>query len=453
MKSDRIAEDITARLYSKNMQDLRQISRAVGVGRPDDGKKDSYVSLIMAYATGRLFPAPRSARGAPPKSREYDKKLVEDIEKCREFNLTLLRGEGLTVDNDPVTVSDGLSDDGACSGILERGEKRWYIRVNGCRITGGRDVAVQDSFITRFKLREGDFIVGIAEQLSDGHGYIIKRISAVNGFTPDSISVSERINFADLTADYPERQLFITDRESDVTGRMVDFLTPIGAGQRAVIAGAARTGKTQLLKNIGKGLCANYPKAVTVALLLETRPEEENEFKKSLFGGEVFTTGLEDGLYAHMHAASLSLKYAKRRVESGLDVILLIDGLNKLVRDGSDYSEVIKLLAAAGNFTEGGSLTVIGVIDGTSGTLYDAVCSAANMCVVLSQDCAFMRIFPAIDLKASYSAKPELLVNEEQLKAVTAIRATYKGADGLYALRDLFLSTPDNATLIQKFKD
>lgn len=451
MLSDGMIEDLTSRLYKKNVQDLRGISRAVGVASPKDGKKDAFIELILAYAKGVMSPAPRSARGAPPKSREYDVKLVDDIEKCREYNLTLMRGEGLTADKELITVSDGLCPDGACAGIMERGERVWYIRVNGCRITAGRDVTVQESFVTRFNLREGDYVVGIAEKSQNG--YTVKKISSVNGFAPDSAAVADRINFADLTSVYPDRQLFTSTGEKDLTGRMIDFFTPLGAGQRAIITGDTRSGKTQLLKSLGKGICKNYPKAITVALLLETRPEEESEFRKSILGGDVFTTGLEDGLYAHMHAASLALKYAKRHVEAGLDVVLLVDGLNKLVRDGSEYSEIIKLLAAAGNFTEGGSLTVIGVINGTSGALYDAVCSAVNMCVALSQECAFMRIFPAIDLKNSYSAKPELVVNEEQLIVSTALRTSYKGADGLYAIQDLFLSTPDNGALIRKLKD
>lgn len=452
MLSDGMIEDITSRLYKKNVQDLRSIARAVGVNSPKDGKKDAFIAAIMAYAKGGVSSSPRSARGAPPKSREYDRKLVGDIEKCREFNLTLLRGEGLASSGEQMTLSDGLCDNGAFSGILEHGERCWYVRVNGCRITGGRDVAVQDSFITRFRLREGDHIVGIAER-EGGQGHVIKKISAVNGSAPDSAAVAERKSFADLTAVYPDRQLLLASGEKDITGRMLDLFTPLGAGQRAVIAGAAMSGKTQLLKAAGKGICANYPEAQTVALLLEARPEEVNDFKTALVGGEVFYTGLEDGIYADMHAASLVLKYVKRRVESGRDAVLLIDGLNRLVRDGSDFSEVIKLLAAAGNFAEGGSLTVVGVINGACGAFYDSVVSAANMCVTLSGECALLRLFPAVDLKKSYTARSELLVGEKQLKAATALRSSCEGAEGLYAVRDMFLSSKDNSELINKIKD
>lgn len=452
MKPDGMFEDLTARLYAKNIQDLRQIAREVGVHRPADCKKDELISAIMAIANGKKAPVAHSVRGAPPKSREFDKQLVDEIKQCREYRISIGMGLEYPDEGESLSVSDN-SDDGNCSGILEQGDKRWYIRVNGCNITAGRDVAVQESFITRFGLREGDRIAGEADKLPSEQFYGLKSVYTVNGFSPDGDEMTDRPNFSDFNCVYPDRQLFVSCGIHDITGRMTDFFTPVGAGQRAVISGPARTGKTQLLKSIGAGICRNCSESAVVALLLGARPEEADEIRRALVGGDIFTTGLEDGAFVHLHAASLALKFAKRQTELSNDVIFIVDGANLLVRDG-DLSEIVKILAAAGNFGKS-SLTVIAALeaDVTERSKFNAVFAAANMEITLSADGALRRLFPAFDLKRCFSAKPELVTNREQIEVATKLRVSGSGSDGLYGVREHFLNTPDNAAITKKFKD
>lgn len=453
MRDDGMLEDITRRLYSKNIQDLRQIARQVGVKRPADGKKDAVIEAVMAIANGSEDPAARSTRGAPPKSREYDKQLVADIQQCREFYLTMRRGKGLIKDEEVLSVSDKIKSGGICSGILERGDKCWYLRVNGCKLSAGSDVTVQESFITRFKLREGDYIEGNAEKIKIEQGYGLTRVISVNGHSPESEIIADRADFFNFTSVYPDKQLFVSRGSHDLTGRMVDFFTPVGAGQRAVAYGSSRSGKSQLLMSVGAGICHNYPQSAVIALLLGARPEEEAEYRRALTGGRVFSTGLEDGEFAHRHSAALALKYAKRRAELGFDVILLVDGANRLVREGKDCSDIVKILASAGNFAEGASLMVMTALEADSESEFDEVFAAANMVIALSREGALMRLYPAMDLKRCFSAKPELLIGGEQIAAATKLRVEYGGAEGLFAVREFFMNTPDNPALIQKIKD
>lgn len=452
MKTDEMLEDLTARLYAKNMQDLRQIGRAVGLARPSNTAKEIVVNTIMSVADGSFTPGPRSARGAPPKSKDYDRELVADIEKCRAYYLALRRGEGLAPDHDKLYVSDGMEEDGSCAGILERAEKRWFLRVGGCRITG-KDVAVQESFVNRYHLREGDRVTGKATRKRPDQGYGLVSIGTVNGFIPDAMP--DREDFSDFIPDYPRKAFTLGRNGGDLTGRMLDFFLPLGAGQRVLITGGAQSGKTELIKAIGAGLCANHPQAATTVLLLGARPEERNDMSRTLNGAEVFTTGLEDGEYLHRHAALLALKMARRQVELGNDVVLLVDGMNKLLpSDGGDCSELIKLFASAGNFGRKGSLTVVGVLNAdTDAKILELVSAAVNMKIVLSEEGALLRLFPALDLKKCFSAKPELLVGREQLSAATVLRMQCVGAEGLYAVRKIFASTTDNASVTEKYKD
>lgn len=444
MTINTMTEEVTVRLYAKTVQDLRRIARALSVRIPTNGKKEEVIAEIMRYANGSQNATPRSARGAPPKSHEYDVEVAAAVERCREYCLALIRGEEMVADNELRTLSDGLREDGTCAGILERAEKSWFLRMNGCRISG-RDVAVQESFVTRFDLREGDFVVGVAERKEE-QGYGLLSVSSVNGERPDARG--PRTNYADLTARFPEKQLVLTRGKDDLAGRILDFFTPLGAGQRALVAGGARTGKTELLLSIGAGICLNYPQICTVALLLGARPEEEYEFSKNLVGGKVFSTALDDGDYAHHHAAALALKFVKRCVECGKEVVFLVDGLNALLtRDGNDGSEIVKLLSAAGNFGEV-SLTVVGAWQSRGGVAESALLGGATMGVFLSEEYAAMRLYPAIDVKKSFTARPERLVDGGQIEAATELRVKYSGAEGQYRLIGLFRETPDNAALV-----
>lgn len=447
MKAEELLVDITARLYAKTIQDLRVVARMVGIRKPTGSRKDDLVFAVISYADGSFTPPPRSARGAPPKNRPYDAQLVADIIQCREYYFALRRGD-VGKGEHTLTVSDGLAADGSCSGILEHGERRWYLHVNGGKLSGGTGVFVQESFVNRFNLREGDLVVGVAERLGEEQDYGLVSVLSVNGFEPDA--VPERKSIRLLTPVYPFKAIRL---ERGLSGRMLDLFTPLGAGQRAVVAGDAHTGKTQLLNSIGAAICANYPQFTTVALALGARPEEVTELKESLAGGEVFSTGAEETVFSHLRAAQLILKYVQRRVELGADAVLLIDGLEHLLAsDGKkeEAPEVVRLLSAAGCFKEGGSLTVVASVataDGAS-ALLELAEKTANLCVYLSAEGAKRRLYPAIDLSRCFSAKPENLLTEEEISLAVRLKGKARGVEGLASVREKFLQTENNAQLL-----
>lgn len=432
--SRELIEDIKQRLDAMSIYDIRQIAREVGVPKPTEGKKERLLSYIIDIASGEKDPEKRSSKGARPKSTAYDRSLVSDILRCREV---CLLGEAAEKESAPfiMTVSSGYDPlDFRGEGLLEKSGDKWFVRALD---DGGQliEVVVHDKFVNDYYLREGDVVCGKCKRKTLEELAGLVSICSVNGVSASKLQ--NRPNFDSLTPAYPDKRLKIGGNGS-ITGAMIDLFAPVGRGQRAFITGPHGTGKTRILKTIAQGIQTNDPEVKLIFAFIDARPEEASDFRTSFPDTDVFTSSFDAGFAGHVRTAKLALEYAKRRVEGGEDVVLLLDDVVRLTRsynmcnkqflsaiDSSAIASVKKYLAAAKNTASGGSLTIIATL-GIGGEDETAVFSAlkdiCNMRISLSYELARARIKPAFDLQETYSAHEERLLTEQQLKAASSLR-------------------------------
>ncbi|MCD7729231.1 MAG: transcription termination factor Rho [Clostridia bacterium] len=437
-------QKLETELNKRSIYDLRQIGRAVGVKRPADMNKQPLIGAIMDIAKCTSDPMPRSTKGAPPKSDAYDKELVNLVELCREQQgcaIAQAKADGKTeaaVNGDEVKVQDTFVEDEekVYSGVLEFTEKFWFLRTNNFEVTSNGDVFVHATFINRFRLREGDFIVCRARRRRENECPGATYIISVNGVRPDILN--PRAIFERLVPCYPDMRYTLEREGGTLTDRVIDLFSPIGKGQRALIVSPPKAGKTTMLKDIACSITANYRDVQVIVLLIDERPEEVTDIRRSVEGANVIYSTFDRGEYHHIHTAMLALEHAKRLVEAGGDVVLLLDSITRLTRaynsvtnsgrilsGGLDPQALIeprKFFGSARNIENGGSLTIIATALVDTGSrlddvIYEEFKSAGNMELVLSRDLAESRVFPAIDVKASGARKEELLLSPEELSA------------------------------------
>lgn len=426
--------DIKERLDKKNIHEVRQIARAIGVSSPTFGKKERIIDDILSIASCETEPAARTTRGAPPKSSDYDEILVGDIKECIKHH-NLLK-EGTQDANDSYEVSDGTTNE-ICGGILVKAEKLFYLRVNGC-LPGPDDVYVHESFINRFHLREGDFVKGECRRKSPDKFAGLTKILSVNGYSPDSVL---RRDFAKLTPVYPNKRIQVAKSGKDIAARMIDMFAPVGYGQRAVISASANSGKLTLLKQIIGGTSLNENLAIVVFVVAGSL-EEITDIERTACGAEVFYTTFDMEPEQHLKAADFVMTYCKNAVELGENVMLVVDGLSKL------GSAAKRLLSSAICAEEGGSLAVIGTVSaiGEYSSEFSAeLLSAANMRVELLDS----EVYPTIDISKSYTQNCELLQEEQEIKTAYMLRKRYKTTENIDDIIDLFKSSENNTGIIK----
>ena len=424
---DAVLIDIKERLRDKNIHEVRTVARAVGVSSPTEGKKDDIIADILAIATCEIDPAPRSTRGAPPKSSDYDEELVADILRYRE-QCAAINAEGA---NSGFEVSDGTSYV-RCAGILDKN----YLRVKGCLPDSG-DVYVGESFINRFKLRDGDFIEG--SYMRKQPSPMLVQIVSVNGYPPQAI---RRRDFAALTPIYPKKRIHIANSQG-IVARQVDLFAPVGYGQRAVISAPANSCKTELLKQIASGI-ASSEEASVIIFVVAGSPEEVTDLSRSAEFARVFHTDFYANSEEHVRAAEFIARYCKTAVESEEDVVLIVDGLSKL---GAAAKHVLSSAICA---EEGGSLTVIATVcaEGEYSSEYSAeLLGAANMRVTLLEGSSQI---PAIDVSKTYTLNCGLLQSDREQKTADILRKQYKQTGDLTPIAELLKKTENNTEIIDK---
>ncbi len=438
-----ILDSLTKKLKASGIHPLRQLGRAVGVYSPTNKKKEELIADILAIATNRADPVSNgNHRGAPPKSEDYDRALLSEVERCRRFyaGLTLPETEReFPVTQTAVASPEYSGEEEVYSGVLENDDKYWFVRTVK---KGGADVFVHTNFISRFKLRTGDFIVCKAQKREGDEWPQVTCVISINGVEPENL---RRVPFESLTPCYPDDRLTLEHTGCSLYERVIDLFAPIGKGQRALIVSPPKAGKTTLLKHIAGAILKNYPKVTVIIALIDERPEEVTDFRRALDGAEIFCSTFDRDDEHHTHTAGLALERAKRLVEMGGDVVLLLDSITGLVRacnscadrsgkmlsDGLDAQALAwpkRLFGAARNTEEGGSLTIIAsALIGTGRALddiiYEEFASTCNMKVVLDGELAREGIFPATDIAQSGTMKDELLLSPEELAAARAVRA------------------------------
>ncbi len=379
-----------------------------------------------------------------------------DVDPNNRKNRRRGRGRGRDRDdagNDPVS-----SDPVPVQGALDlRDEGYGFLRVNGF-LPSKEDVYVSVKQVRQYGLRKGDHITGLsrpANRNEKNPGF--HQIDTVNGGLPDS--ARDRPRFDDLTPLFPDERLTLEMREEplNMTSRIIDLLSPIGKGQRGLIVSPPKAGKTSVMKDIARAVETNHPDVELIVLLLDERPEEVTDMQRHLSHGEVAASTFDRPPEEHVAVAELTLERAKRMVERGSDVVMIVDGITRLARaynltvpptgramtGGLDAGALYppkRFFGAARNVEEGGSLTILATALVETGSRMDEVIfeefkGTGNMEIRLDRRLAEKRIFPAIDVDGSSTRREELLFERKELQQAWKLRRILSamGDDGTSA--------------------
>ncbi|RMG23585.1 MAG: transcription termination factor Rho [Armatimonadetes bacterium] len=326
------------------------------------------------------------------------------------------------------------------SGVLELMSDGWgFLRSETYRPSQD-DIYVSQSQVRKFKLRPGDVVFGQVRPPKEGEKYAgLLRVESVNGFAAESDTIQYRPEFDKLTPIFPDERLRMETTPENIAARIIDLICPIGKGQRGLIVSPPKAGKTSLLKTIAKSIETNHPECILMVLLVDERPEEVTDMRRSV-RGQVISSTFDEPPENHMRVSELCLEQARRLVEVGNDVVVLLDSITRMARasnltvnpsgrtlsGGLDPSAMYRprrFFGSARNIEEGGSLTIIAtaLID-TGSKMDDAIFEefkgTGNMELVLDRELAERRIWPAIDVKRSSTRAEEKLFDADDLEAV-----------------------------------
>jgi len=312
-------------------------------------------------------------------------------------------------------------------------------------LAGPDDIYVSPSQIRRFTLRTGDTVEGQIRSPKDGERYFaLLKVNTINFEDPDK--TRHKVHFDNLTPLYPDERLEMEMQDptkKDFSARVIDIVTPIGKGQRGLIVSPPRTGKTVLLQNIAQSISTNHPECYLIVLLIDERPEEVTDMQRSV-KGEVISSTFDEPASRHVQVAEMVIEKAKRLVEHGRDVVILLDSITRLGRayntvvpssgkvltggvDANALQRPKRFFGAARNIEEGGSLTIIATALIDTGSRMDEVIfeefkGTGNSEIILDRKVADKRVFPAIDILRSGTRKEELLVKPDLLKKTYVLR-------------------------------
>ena len=330
------------------------------------------------------------------------------------------------------------------TGILEIMDEGYGFLRQVVTYRASGDVYISQSQIRRFNLRNGDTVTGQVRPPKEGERYFgLVRVELINGMETDQVQSRYRPTFEHMTPIFPEKQVILETNSSELSTRMVDLFAPIGLGQRGLIVSPPKAGKTTMLKQIAHGVQENCPKATLMVTLIGERPEEVTDMRRAV-NGDVFASTFDESVEEQCRVAELALERAKRLVEMGQDVIILLDSITRLTRaynlavptsgrtlsGGIDPAALYppkKFFGGARNIEEGGSLTIIATCLVDTGSrmdevIYEEFKGTGNMELHLDRKLAERRYFPAIDIVRSGTRREELLFNEETLKQIVLLR-------------------------------
>ena len=357
------------------------------------------------------------------------------------------------------------------SGILDvLPEGYGFVRTSGY-LPGDADVYVSMSTVRRNELRRGDMIRGQVRPPRDNEKYpALQRLDAINDAAPEANR--GRRKFADLTPIYPEDRLRMEHGAQFMTARTIDLVAPIGKGQRGLIVSPPKAGKTTVLKDIAAAITANNPDVYLMCLLVDERPEEVTDMERSIHG-EVISSTFDMPSEQHIQVAELTIERAKRLVESGRDVVILLDSITRLARaynlaspasgrilsGGVDSAALYppkKFFGAARNIEHGGSLTILATALVDTGSKMDEVIfeefkGTGNMELRLDRGLADRRIFPAIDVITSGTRKEELLLEPQEAPFVWGLRRVLHGIDNAERAMDQLIKGLKQTNSNQEF--
>jgi transcription termination factor Rho len=407
-------------------------------------------------------------RKTPPELLAFAEELqIENASSLRKQDMMFAILKTLA-DNDQAIFGDGVLEvlqDGF--GFLRNPEANY--------LPGPDDIYVSPSQVRRFGLRTGDTVEGEIRSPKDGERYFaLLKVNMINFDEPDKLR--HRINFDNLTPLYPDEKLQLElgdPTKKDLTTRVIDLVTPLGKGQRALIVSPPRTGKTVMMQNIAHAISANHPEVYLMVLLIDERPEEVTDMARTV-RGEVVSSTFDEPAVRHVQVAEMVIEKAKRLVEAKRDVVILLDSITRLARayntvvpssgkvltggvDANALQRPKRFFGAARNIEEGGSLTIIATALIDTGSRMDEVIfeefkGTGNSEIVLDRKIADKRTFPALDITKSGTRKEELLVEKATLSKMWVLRRVLSPmgpTDGLEFLIEKLKHSKSNADFFE----
>ena len=461
-----------------------------GPGKKDQGKKDQGKAESRQDADARSdSPKGDDAPGSEPREAERRTDAQKQQDRDDREGGQGAQGEGRNRNrrrrgrdrnrpggatgqrNEPDTTV--LEDDVLvpAAGILDVLDNYAFVRTSGY-LPGAEDVYLSLSMVRKFGLRRGDAIVGQVRQPREGERKEkfnpMVRIDSVNGADPEQ--AKSRVDFSKLTPLYPSERLRLETEPTNLIGRVIDIAAPIGKGQRGLIVSPAKAGKTMIMQSIANSITTNNPECHLMVVLVDERPEEVTDFERSV-KGEVISSTFDRPAADHTIVAELAIERAKRLVELGHDVVVLLDGITRLGRaynlaapasgrilsGGVDSAALYppkKFFGAARNIENGGSLTILATALIESGSKMDEVIfeefkGTGNMEIRLRRDFADKRLFPAIDAVQSGTRREELLMSKDELAIVWKLRRVLSALDHQQALELLLERLKKSSTNIE----
>ena len=437
--------------------ELRQLAKEKGVKNVSKLKKDELIQMLSESCDEK------------EKTNEKSASVSENTNIKENNSVTTENAESSSNGTYKVTNAD----DQIIEGILEVLPDGYGFLRGENYLSTPKDVYISPVQIRRFKLDKGDKVKGIARQPKEGEKFpALIYVGEVNGEAPEK--AYRRKKFDDLTPIYPTERLSLETTSNEYAMRLIDLLSPVGKGQRGMIVAPPKVGKTTLLKKIANSISANNPEVELIVLLIDERPEEVTDMKRSIKGEVIYST-FDELPEHHVKVAEMVLERGKRLVEQGQDVVILLDSITRLARaynlvipssgrtlsggfDPAALHKPKKFFGAARNIENGGSLTILATALVDTGSRMDEVIfeefkGTGNMEVHLDKSLAERRIFPAIDIYKSGTRREDLLLSQKELSTIYALRRAMQNASNAEfsdQIMQLTVNTKNNAELIEK---
>ena len=450
-------------LKAKKLAELIEIAEQIGIKEHKGLKKQDIIDKIVGNASEEkssdIKPEPKVTKNNYRENR-YNNGGNKNHQN-KNFNK-----DNRNRYKEPDFEFDGIIESEGVLEIMQDGYG--FLRSSDYNyLSSPDDIYVSQSQIKLFGLKTGDTVHGTVRPPKDGEKYFpLIKVNKINGLDPKV--VRDRVSFEHLTPLFPEEKFNISSKESTISTRIIDLFSPIGKGQRGMIVSQPKTGKTMLLKDVANAIAANHPEVFQIILLIDERPEEVTDMQRNV-KGEVVASTFDEPADRHVKVANIVLEKAKRLVECGHDVVILLDSITRLARayntvqpasgkilsggvDANALHKPKRFFGAARNIENGGSLSIISTALTETGSKMDEVIfeefkGTGNMELQLDRRISNRRIFPAIDLVSSSTRRDDLLLDENTIQRMWIMRkylADMNPVEAMEFINDRFKKTRNN---------
>ena len=459
-------------LKAKKLAELIEIAEQIGLKDMKGMKKQDLIDAITKNPDEEKSSVDTKSQVEENKQNNFDKRPRNGSNKSHHNkNFSNKKEDNFNKDNrrkykEPDFEFDGIIESEGVLEIMQDGYG--FLRSSDYNyLSSPDDIYVSQSQIKLFGLKTGDTVHGTVRPPKDGEKYFpLIKVNKINGLNPEV--VRDRVSFEHLTPLFPEEKFNISSKESTISTRIIDLFSPIGKGQRGMIVSQPKTGKTMLLKDVANAIAANHPEVFQIILLIDERPEEVTDMQRNV-KGEVVASTFDEPADRHVRVANIVLEKAKRLVECGHDVVILLDSITRLARayntvqpasgkilsggvDANALHKPKRFFGAARNIENGGSLSIISTALTETGSKMDEVIfeefkGTGNMELQLDRRISNRRIFPAIDLVSSSTRRDDLLLDENTIQRMWIMRkylADMNPVEAMEFINDRFKKTKNN---------